>query len=68
MFSVILCSRIVGAAPNKVFVLPANGKDVAVQLREQDMQWKDLLSSASHLDRYLVEYLYGTENGNELMS
>ncbi|KAK9273517.1 hypothetical protein L1049_018327 [Liquidambar formosana] len=44
-----LYSRVVEAAPYKAIVLPANGKDVAIQLREQDLSWKDFLSSVSHL-------------------
>ncbi|CAM8961412.1 unnamed protein product [Rhodiola kirilowii] len=46
-----LYSRVVDAVPDKVFVLPANGKAVAIQLREQDMRWNDFLSTASHLAR-----------------
>uniref|UniRef100_A0A7N0T914 Uncharacterized protein n=1 Tax=Kalanchoe fedtschenkoi TaxID=63787 RepID=A0A7N0T914_KALFE len=44
-----LYSRIIDAAPEKIFVLPANGRDVAIQLRGQDMSWMDFLSTASHL-------------------
>lgn len=46
------CSRVVEAAPDKVVVIPATGKDVAVQLRNQDSSWKTFLSSAYHLPRY----------------
>ena len=44
-------SRVVEAAPHKVILLPAIGKDVNVQLREQDLSWKDFLSRADHLPR-----------------
>lgn len=44
-------SRVVEAAPHKVIVLPAIGTDVDVQLREQDLSWKDFLSRADHLPR-----------------
>ncbi|XP_034688342.1 probable acyl-activating enzyme 18, peroxisomal isoform X2 [Vitis riparia] len=46
-----LYSRVVEAAPHKVILLPAIGKDVNVQLREQDLSWKDFLSRADHLPR-----------------
>ncbi|KAL6341149.1 hypothetical protein AAG906_032265 [Vitis piasezkii] len=46
-----LYSRVVEAAPHKVIVLPAIGTDVDVQLREQDLSWKDFLSHADHLPR-----------------
>lgn len=44
-------SRVVDAAPNKVIVLPSVGKDVEIQLREQDLSWRDFLSRADHLPR-----------------
>ncbi|CAI9107084.1 OLC1v1006366C1 [Oldenlandia corymbosa var. corymbosa] len=40
-----LYSRVVKAAPNKTIVLPCIGKDLAVKLRNQDISWKDFLSS-----------------------
>ncbi|KAI3461883.1 hypothetical protein Pfo_018546 [Paulownia fortunei] len=47
-----LYSRVVEAAPGKVVVIPATGKDVAVQLRNQDSSWKTFLSSAYRLPRW----------------
>lgn len=41
------CSRVIQAATCKVIVVPVIGDDVEVQLREQDLSWKDFLSSAS---------------------
>jgi len=35
------CSRVVEAAPLKAIVLPAIENDVGIQLREQDLSWKD---------------------------
>lgn len=46
-----LYSRVVEAAPYKAIVLPAIGNDVDIQLREQDLSWKDFLSSVDHLPR-----------------
>lgn len=45
------CSRVTEAAECKVIVLPVIGDDVAVQLREQDLSWKDFLSSGSQNSR-----------------
>jgi hypothetical protein len=47
------CSRVVEAAPLKAIVLPAIENDVGIQLREQDLSWKDFLSSANHHSRYV---------------
>lgn len=47
------CSRVVEAAPLKAIVLPAIGRNVGIQLREQDLSWKDFLSSASRQPRYV---------------
>ncbi|KAK6145086.1 hypothetical protein DH2020_021906 [Rehmannia glutinosa] len=47
-----LYSRVVEAAPDKVIVIPATGKDVAVQLRNQDSSWETFLSSAYRLPRW----------------
>lgn len=46
-----LYSRVVEAAPDKVIVIPATGKDVKVTLRKQDLSWEDFLSSVRHLPR-----------------
>ena len=46
------CSRVVEAAPYKAIVLPVIGNDVGIQLREQDLSWKEFLSSANHYPRY----------------
>ncbi|KAK4408647.1 putative acyl-activating enzyme 18, peroxisomal [Sesamum angolense] len=46
-----LYSRVVEAAPDKIIVIPATGKDVAVQLRNQDLSWKAFLSNACRLPR-----------------
>ncbi|KAM7497541.1 hypothetical protein LguiA_021955 [Lonicera macranthoides] len=39
-----LYSRVVEAAPNKAIVIPATRKDLNIQLRKQDLSWKDFLS------------------------
>ncbi|KAB1996677.1 hypothetical protein ERO13_D13G216800v2 [Gossypium hirsutum] len=39
-----LYSRVVEASPHKVIVLPVSGRNVGVQLREQDISWKDFLA------------------------
>ncbi|KAL0369929.1 UNVERIFIED_CONTAM: putative acyl-activating enzyme 18, peroxisomal [Sesamum angustifolium] len=46
-----LYSRVVEAAPDKIIVIPATGKDVAVQLRNQDLSWKTFLFNACRLPR-----------------
>ncbi|XP_045821118.1 probable CoA ligase CCL12 [Trifolium pratense] len=46
-----LYSRVIEAAACKVIVLPVIGDDVAVKLREQDLSWKDFLSSGSQSSR-----------------
>ncbi|XP_042480555.1 probable CoA ligase CCL12 [Macadamia integrifolia] len=46
-----LYSRVVEAGPCKAIVLPANGKDVAIQLRKHDLSWKDFLLHVDHLPR-----------------
>ncbi|PHT67038.1 putative acyl-activating enzyme 18, peroxisomal [Capsicum annuum] len=46
-----LYSRVVEAAPLKAIVIPATGEDVQVQLRNQDLSWKDFLASVGHLPR-----------------
>ncbi|KAF3974492.1 hypothetical protein CMV_002174 [Castanea mollissima] len=43
-----LYSRVVEAAPYKAIVLPVIGNDVGIQLREQDLSWKEFLSSANN--------------------
>ncbi|CAI9108152.1 OLC1v1007687C1 [Oldenlandia corymbosa var. corymbosa] len=40
-----LYSRVVEAAPYKAIVIPGTGKDLAVKLRNQDLSWKDFISS-----------------------
>ncbi|XP_027157961.1 probable acyl-activating enzyme 18, peroxisomal [Coffea eugenioides] len=40
-----LYSRVVEAAPYEAIVIPASGKEIAVQLRHQDLSWNDFLSS-----------------------
>ncbi|WZY96713.1 hypothetical protein YC2023_069042 [Brassica napus] len=47
-----LYSRVVEAAPSKIIVLPASGTELRVQLRDQDIPWKDFLSKASVEDNY----------------
>ncbi|XP_022754354.1 probable acyl-activating enzyme 18, peroxisomal isoform X2 [Durio zibethinus] len=39
-----LYSRVVEASPYKAIVLPVYGNDVGIQLREQDLSWKDFLA------------------------
>ncbi|KAL4611976.1 hypothetical protein ACB092_08G164700 [Castanea dentata] len=46
-----LYSRVVEAAPYKAIVLPVIGNDVGIQLREQDLSWKEFLSSANRHPR-----------------
>ncbi|KAK4725641.1 hypothetical protein R3W88_030558 [Solanum pinnatisectum] len=46
-----LYSRVIEAAPLKAIVIPATGEGVQVQLRNQDLSWKDFLASVSHLPR-----------------
>ncbi|KAM7502888.1 hypothetical protein LguiB_001792 [Lonicera macranthoides] len=46
-----LYSRVVEAAPNKAIVIPATRKDLNIQLRKQDLSWKDFLSGVRHLSR-----------------
>lgn len=45
------CSRVVDADPAKAIVIPASGKDAGVQLRKQDLLWKDFVNSVNHLPR-----------------
>lgn len=47
-----ICSRVVEAAPNKVIVVSAAGTELGVQLRNQDMSWKEFLSTVHDLPRY----------------
>ncbi|XP_055814584.1 probable CoA ligase CCL12 isoform X1 [Solanum dulcamara] len=54
-----LYSRVIEAAPLKAIVIPATGEGVQVQLRNQDLSWKDFLASVNHLPRpnyYLPVY------------
>ncbi|KAI3905545.1 hypothetical protein MKX01_036454 [Papaver californicum] len=44
-----LYCRVVAAYSCKAIVIPANGKDVGIQLREQDLSWKIFPSSVDHL-------------------
>ncbi|KAF3444409.1 hypothetical protein FNV43_RR14101 [Rhamnella rubrinervis] len=46
-----LYSRVVEAGPFKAIVLPATGDNIGIQLRKQDLSWKDFLSSISHYSR-----------------
>ncbi|KAI4345323.1 hypothetical protein L6164_012455 [Bauhinia variegata] len=46
-----LYSRVVEAAKCKVIVLPVIGDELGVKLREEDLSWKDFLSSVSHQPR-----------------
>ncbi|KAJ8539881.1 hypothetical protein K7X08_014133 [Anisodus acutangulus] len=46
-----LYSRVIEAVPLKAIVIPAIGEDLQVQLRNQDLSWKDFLASVSHLPR-----------------
>ncbi|XP_073050563.1 LOW QUALITY PROTEIN: probable CoA ligase CCL12 [Primulina eburnea] len=53
-----LYSRVVEAFPDRVVVIPATGKEVAVQLRDQDSSWIAFLSSDFNLPRsYQPVYL-----------
>ncbi|XP_060174210.1 probable CoA ligase CCL12 isoform X2 [Lycium barbarum] len=55
-----LYSRVKEAAPLKAIVIPAIGEDLQVQLRNQDLSWKDFLASVNHLPRpnyYFPVYL-----------
>ncbi|KAL8484266.1 hypothetical protein ACS0TY_026812 [Phlomoides rotata] len=47
-----LYSRVVEATPDKVVVIPATGKDVALKLRKQDSSWQAFLSTAYGLPRW----------------
>ncbi|XP_031401457.1 probable acyl-activating enzyme 18, peroxisomal isoform X2 [Punica granatum] len=42
-----LYSRVVEAAPLKAIVLPVIGDEMGIQLREQDLSWRDFLSSVN---------------------
>ncbi|KAI8526384.1 hypothetical protein RHMOL_Rhmol13G0303300 [Rhododendron molle] len=46
-----LYSRVVDADPAKAIVIPSSGKDVGVQLRRQDLSWKDFVNCVNHLPR-----------------
>ncbi|KAJ7955413.1 acyl-activating enzyme 18 [Quillaja saponaria] len=46
-----LYSRVIEAAPYKAIVLPVKRNGVGVQLREQDLSWKDFLSSVHQCRR-----------------
>ncbi|XP_055960780.1 probable CoA ligase CCL12 isoform X2 [Mercurialis annua] len=46
-----LYSRVAEAAPRKAIVLPVSGSEVGIQLRQQDLTWKDFLSTVNHLTR-----------------
>ncbi|OMO57870.1 AMP-dependent synthetase/ligase [Corchorus olitorius] len=46
-----LYSRVAEASPYKVIVLHVSGNDVGIQLREQDLSWKDFLSCVNHCPR-----------------
>ncbi|XP_015878808.2 probable CoA ligase CCL12 [Ziziphus jujuba] len=46
-----LYSRVVEAVPPKAIVLPVLGDHLGIQLREQDLSWKDFLSSVNHHSR-----------------
>ncbi|XP_062076636.1 probable CoA ligase CCL12 [Humulus lupulus] len=46
-----LYSRVVDAAPHKAIVLPVNGSNLGLQLREQDISWEKFLSNVSNQAR-----------------
>ncbi|KAL4591323.1 hypothetical protein LXL04_004281 [Taraxacum kok-saghyz] len=46
-----LYSRVVEATECRAIVIPAIGEKVDIQLRKQDISWKDFLSGAKHLSR-----------------
>ncbi|MBA0817130.1 hypothetical protein Gohar_001717, partial [Gossypium harknessii] len=46
--------RVVEASPHKVIVLPVSGCNVGVQLREQDISWKDFLAYDNQHQRYVT--------------
>ncbi|KAM7272694.1 hypothetical protein ACFE04_027357 [Oxalis oulophora] len=46
-----LYSKVVEAAPYKCIVLPVRGNDVGIELRKQDISWKDFLFSVKHHPR-----------------
>lgn len=53
--SISSLSRVIEAGPCKAVVIPAAmGNDVGIQLRENDLSWKDFLSSVKHLPRYQI--------------
>ncbi|XP_073004994.1 probable CoA ligase CCL12 isoform X1 [Typha latifolia] len=47
----LLYSRVVAGTSCKAIVIPALGKDVRVQLRNDDLSWKDFLSRTAGLKR-----------------
>ncbi|XP_021279086.1 probable acyl-activating enzyme 18, peroxisomal isoform X2 [Herrania umbratica] len=46
-----LYSRVVEASPCKAIVLPVSGNAVGIQLREQDLSWKDFLACVNQHSR-----------------
>ncbi|XP_052184248.1 probable CoA ligase CCL12 [Diospyros lotus] len=55
-----LYSRVVEAAPYKAIVIPASGRELEIQLRKQDLSWKEFISVANHQtrpDHYSPVYL-----------
>ncbi|XP_062082791.1 probable CoA ligase CCL12 [Humulus lupulus] len=46
-----LYSRVVDAAPHKAIVLPVNGSNLGLQLREQDISWEKFISNVSNQAR-----------------
>ncbi|KAH7560392.1 hypothetical protein JRO89_XS10G0009500 [Xanthoceras sorbifolium] len=54
-----LYSKVVEAAPLKAIVLPGIGNNLSIQLREQDVSWKDFLSTVDRHPRpnyYVPDY------------
>lgn len=48
------CSRVIQASPYKAIVLPVIGNDVGIQLRKQDLSWKDFLARDRQHPRYAM--------------
>ncbi|TXG70475.1 hypothetical protein EZV62_005410 [Acer yangbiense] len=56
---VAFLNKVVEAAPLKAIVLPGIGNNLSIKLREQDLSWKDFLSSVDRHPRpiyYVLDY------------
>lgn len=45
------CSRVIERGSCKAIVIPATGKGLEVDLREQDLSWQEFLSTAKEFPR-----------------